>query len=150
MTTTAHRLSWVRTSPWEGRMGEMWVGIKWREVAESFNTAGLGEDWFQTGRAGSRDLPSRTGEHSPQEAVPALLGCRDERSLVNKGGEAGTQAMHGLELVCSLQLWPVIISLRRAGIACSITRCPIAPRLSSAEAGVQHVLHYILWVLQVS
>jgi len=70
---------------------------------------------------------------------------------VNKGGEAGTPAMHGLEPVCSLQLWPAmkIISLRHAGIACSIIRCPIAPLMpystqrSSAKAGVWDVLHYI-------
>ena len=92
------------------RMGEMRVGVKGREFTDSFNTAGLGEAWFQTGRPGSRDLP---GGFS-QEALPALLGPRDEKSLVNEEGEAGTQAMHGIGPVCSLQLWPVskIISLR--------------------------------------
>lgn len=48
-----------------GRTEETRVGIKGREVAESFHTAGLGEGWFQTGRPGSRDLPNGTGEHSP-------------------------------------------------------------------------------------
>lgn len=62
----------------------MRVGIKGIEMAESFNTAGLGEDWFQTGRRGSRDLPSGAGEHSPQEALPAVLVSSDEKSLVTK------------------------------------------------------------------
>lgn len=121
------------------RMEKIRVGIKGREVAGSFNTAGLGEDWFQTGRPGSRDLSCSAGEHSPREALPARLGSRDERSLVNKGGEAGTQAMHGLEPVCSLQLWPVIkiISLRCAGIAHSIIRCLIAPLTAYSTAAFQ-------------
>lgn len=121
------------------RMEEMRVRIKEREVAESFNTAGLGEDWFQTGRPGSRDLPSTAGEHSPQEALPGLLGSRDKKSLVNKAREAGTQAMHGLEPVCSLQLWLVtkIISLRHAGIAHSIIRCPIAPLMPYSTTAFQ-------------
>lgn len=121
------------------RMEKIRVGIKGREVAGSFNTAGLGEDWFQTGRPGSRDLSCSAGEYSPQEALPALLGSRDERSLVNKGGEAGTQAMHGLEPVCSLQLWAVtkIISLRCAGIAHSIIRCLIAPLIAYSTTAFQ-------------
>lgn len=64
-------------------MEETRVEINWREVPESCNTARLGEDWFQTGRSGSRDLCSGAGEGSS--------ACsRDERSLVSKGEEAET------------------------------------------------------------
>lgn len=42
------------------------------------------------------------GSTVPEEALLALLGSRNERSLATKGGEAGTQARHGSEPVCSL------------------------------------------------
>lgn len=42
------------------------------------------------------------GSTVPEEALPALLGSGDERSLVTKGGEAGTQATRGFEPVCGL------------------------------------------------
>lgn len=48
-----------------GRIEEPGVGLKGREVAESFHPARLGKGWFHTGRPGTRDSPSGTGEHSP-------------------------------------------------------------------------------------
>lgn len=57
-------------------MEETRMGIKGREMAESFNRAGLGEDWFQTGRPGGRDLPCGVGEHSPQEVLPCSAGLQ--------------------------------------------------------------------------
>lgn len=57
-----------------GRIQETRVGIKGREVAESFHTPRLGEGWFHTGRPGSRDLPSGTGEHSPRGSSACSAG----------------------------------------------------------------------------
>lgn len=77
------------------RAEEVRVGIKGREVAESFNPAELGEVWLQAGRPGSRGLPSSAGKS------PGSSACSAGTGDCSTGGRAGTQATHSLEPVCS-------------------------------------------------
>lgn len=48
-----------------GRIEETGVGLKGEKWQRAFTPPGWERSWFHTGRAGSRDLPGGTGEHSP-------------------------------------------------------------------------------------